>query len=182
MANIWSFIAPTCDITCRNNEGQTALDLAQTTQNIKPDIIQSLSAAWKKLEQLAEEKSVAIVAEAICQSSTKKKKKYKKKHQEVPTLTTAEAISTTINVTVQNDQEISECPDCVDLKDKLYTAFPLFQEMELTVKTFVDSSCQELSMSQLELLQEAHMQMYHVLNEKKVNTYSMKLMIEKTLD
>ncbi len=62
----------------------------------------------------------------------------------------------------------SGCRDCLSLTQALFMRHPLFESMDLTLNNVLLQDLDGLSMSQLELLQEAHLQAYHVLNEKKV--------------
>ncbi|EQC28059.1 hypothetical protein SDRG_14153 [Saprolegnia diclina VS20] len=61
-----------------------------------------------------------------------------------------------------------DCAECSHLGNVLQARFPMFDEMEITVRNFVIDDIEQLSMSQLELLQDAHLQAYQLLNDKKM--------------
>ncbi|OQS05183.1 hypothetical protein THRCLA_02644 [Thraustotheca clavata] len=56
--------------------------------------------------------------------------------------------------------EADECTQCTILQDILYKEYPLFEDMELNVSNYLLHDLEHLSMSQLEILQEAHMRAY----------------------
>ncbi|RHY33052.1 hypothetical protein DYB32_001937 [Aphanomyces invadans] len=71
---------------------------------------------------------------------------------------------------LRHDTEADDDPNdvCVDL-DQFFDTFSLFRTMEISLAHFALQDLDGLSMSQLEMLQDAHMQAFTVLNDKKVS-------------
>ncbi|OQR93899.1 hypothetical protein ACHHYP_02103 [Achlya hypogyna] len=63
---------------------------------------------------------------------------------------------------------VDDCSECSHVYKLLTDRFPLFAEMDVSVRNFVHDDLDNLSMSQLELLQEAHLHAYQLLNDKKM--------------
>ncbi|KAF0739662.1 hypothetical protein Ae201684P_014944 [Aphanomyces euteiches] len=155
-----SLLQAKCDCRSRNQAGQIPLELARSLGN--KEITSLLDEAWTALELEAELKS----QELLFPVSKSKKKKSKKKTKARASEEIPQETSSPVDVAV--DPNESGCTVCTTATAALHQTFPLFEDMGIQLTNFALADLNSLSMSQLELLQEAYMKAVQVIGDKKV--------------
>ncbi|KAF0687296.1 Aste57867_20962 [Aphanomyces stellatus] len=216
-----------CDVSVRNADGRTALDVARSMQNVDGTMLEQLEHAWRALEAAIDARSRELLGDDDClhtmpsSSASTKKKKTKKKSKASTTKTAVNIEHTPANDSDKPDaiclDKLSNkhadhlsaaasphldttedapfsgpppglsrvvaapegttegalaigisCAVCATATKAMHAEFPLFEDMDLHVVNFVLGDLDGLSMSQLEVLQEAHMKAFQLVADKKV--------------